>query len=333
MQRKSETKKIGIVVFNRCQVLDATGPAAVFGDANAQLRAVGIDRPGYDVQLIAPDTGPVRTNCGVALVADHALSTRSAKFDILICAGGSGVFDFVANPLNVRAVRRLADNAARIVSVCTGTFVLAESGLLDGRRAVTHWQHCQRLATQYPKIQVESDPIFIKDGNVYTSAGVTAGMDLALAIVEADHGRDVSLAVARSLVMFVKRPGTQTQFSKHLAAQTAAEGSIRNVQMWLLDNLSAQINVDQLAEIASMSPRTFNRRFKTETGMTPARYVTECRVDAARRLLEESPLPIKTVAEKSGFGDEERMRRTFRRLLGVTPDSYRHCFANLDMAS
>jgi len=333
MQRQSETKKIGIVAFKGCQILDATGPAAVFGDANTQLKEMGLDRPGYDVRLIAPASGPVRTNCGLELLADHALSSQNVKFHTLICAGGSGVHDFISNPRDVLALRRLARHAERIVSVCTGTFILAETGVLDGRRAVTHWQHCQRLAANYPQINVESDPIFIKDGNIYTSAGVTAGMDLALALVEADHGRDVALAVARALVMFVKRPGTQAQFSRHLAAQMAPDGSIRDVQMWLLDNLSADINVDRLAEIAAMSPRTFNRRFKTETGMTPARYVTECRVDAARRLLEESPLPIKTVAEKSGFGDEERMRRTFRRLLGVNPDSYRTCFANLDMAS
>lgn len=326
MDTSNNKKRIGIVVFKGCQILDATGPAAVFGDANVHLRDMGMDHAGYDVRLIAPAAGPVRTNCGVALMADHALSSQRLKFHTLICAGGSGVIDFISNPADVLAVRRLARHAERVVSVCTGTFILAETGLLDGRRAATHWAHCQHLATAYPKIKVEPEPIFIKDGNFYTSAGVTAGMDLALALVEADYGRDIALAVARGLVMFVKRPGTQAQFSKHLAAQMAPTGSIRDVQMWLLDNLSASVNVDQLADIAAMSLRSFNRHFKSETGMTPARYVTECRIDAARRLLEESPLSIKSIAEKSGFGDEERMRRAFHRLLGVNPDGYRNRF-------
>ncbi len=328
MNSNHQTKKIGIVVFNGCQILDCTGPAAVFGDANVQLRDMGFDHPGYDIKLIAPQSGPVRTNCGVALMADHSLASQRLEFDTLICAGGSGVHDFIANPPDVLAIRRIARHARRIVSVCTGTFILAETGLLDGRRAVTHWAHCQRLANQYPQIRVEADPIFIKDNDVYTSAGVTAGMDLALALVEEDHGRDIALAVARGLVMFVKRPGTQAQFSKHLAAQMAPAGNIRDVQMWLLDNLSDTISVDEMADKAAMSLRTFNRQFKSETGMTPARYVTECRVDVARRLLEESPLSIKAIAEKSGFGDEERMRRAFRRHLGVSPDGYRNLFAN-----
>lgn len=333
MNAPNKPEKIGIVVFDGCQVLDATGPAAVFGDANVQLRNLGIDTPGYDVRLIAPSSGPVRTNCGVSLVTDYSLPSNKPDYHTLICAGGSGVYDFIENKDHVRDVYRLARKASRIVSVCTGTFVLAETGLLDGKRAVTHWSHCQRLADNYPKIEVDPDPIFIRDGNVFTSAGVTAGMDLALAIVEADHGRDVALAVARSLVMFLKRPGNQAQFSRHLAVQMAPAGSIRDVQVWLLENLTADISVDRLADRAAMSLRTFNRQFKQETGMTPARYVTECRVDVARRLLEESPLPIKTVAGKSGFGDEERMRRAFRKMLGVSPDGYRNLFTNAQDAA
>lgn len=333
MTTSDQIKKIGIVVFKDCQILDATGPAAVFGDANVQLRNIARELAGYDIRLIAPAAGSVRTNCGVALTADHALTSHNLRFDTLICAGGSGVMEFISDADNMRAVRRLAGHAKRIVSVCTGTFTLAEAGLLDGKRAVTHWAHCQSLADRYPDIMVEPEPIFVRDGNVFTSAGVTAGMDLALALVEVDHGRDIALDVARSMVMFMKRPGTQAQYSKHLAAQMAPSGNIRDAQVWLLANLSASVSVDQLAEIAAMSPRTFNRHFKMETGLTPARYITECRVDAARRLLEESPLSIKVVAEKSGFGDEERMRRTFHRLLGVSPDSYRNRFARLQPAA
>lgn len=333
MNTPAKPKKIGIVVFDGCQILDATGPAAVLGDANVQLRNLGAAKPGYEVQLLAPSPGPVLTNCGVSLVADHALSRHTLDYHTLICAGGSGVYDFINHKDHVRDIGRLARNASRIVSVCTGTFVLAETGMLDGKRAVTHWSHCQKLAERYPRIDVDPDPIFIKDGNVYTSAGVTAGMDLALAIVEADHGRNIALAVARSLVMFLKRPGNQAQFSRHLAVQMAPAGSIRDVQVWLLENLSADISVERMADRAAMSLRTFNRQFKQETGMTPARYVTECRLDVARRLLEESPLPIKTVAGKSGFGDEERMRRAFRKMLGVSPDGYRNLFTNTQDAA
>lgn len=332
MNMPHDLRKIGIVVFDGCQIVDATGPAAVFGDANVQLKAMG-RAPGYDVRLIAPKAGPVRTNCGVSLMADHALSAKRITCETLICAGGSGVHDFITETACINSVRRLAARAVRIVSVCTGTFVLAETGLLDGRRAVTHWAHCEHLAKAYPSIDVDPDPIFVRDGNIYTSAGVTAGMDLALALVEADHGRDIALAVARSLVMYVKRPGNQAQFSKHLAVQMAPAGSIRDVQMWLLDNLSRNISVDQMADRAAMSLRTFNRQFKQETGMTPARYVTECRVDTARRLLEESPLAIKTIAAKSGFGDEERMRRAFRKYLGVSADGYRNLFSNTQDAA
>jgi len=246
----------------------------------------------------------------------------------LICVGGKGVTAATADRLTIRWIARAASRAKRVVSVCSGAFLLAEAGILNGRRAVTHWNHCETLATRYPNIHVESDPIFIRDGNVFTSAGVTAGIDLALALVEIDHDRAIALDVARDMVMFMKRPGGQAQFSAHLAAQTVPAGAIRDLQLWLLDHLTEDIDVEAMAARAAMSPRTFNRRFKSQTGQTPAKYIAECRIDSARRLLQESDLPVKSVAAQAGFGLEERMRRAFHRAFGVSPDDYRTRFAS-----
>ena len=327
MKNQLIQKRIGILIFERCQIVDATGAAGVFGSANEILKAAGRKTPYYDLRFVAPTTGRIVTSAGVSLFADHALSSRLVAFDTFICAGGKGTQAFIENAKAVTAVSRIAAHAARVVSVCTGAFVLAKAGVLNGRRAVTHWAYCERLATDYPEVSVDADPIFIKDGHIFTSAGVTAGMDLALALVEADLGRDVALTVARDMVMFFKRPGSQAQFSTHLAAQMAPAGSIRDLQIWLLDNLGRDIDVERLAERTAMSPRTFYRQFKKSTGMTPARFLAHSRLDAARRLVEESPLQIKAIAAECGFGDVERMRRAFQRDFGISPDDYRRRFA------
>lgn len=327
MKNELTQKRIGILIFERCQIVDATGAAGVFGAANEILKADGRKTPFYDLRFVAPTSGRVITSAGVSLFADHALSARLGAFDTFICAGGKGTQAFIENARSVAAVAKVAARATRVVSVCSGAFVLAEAGVLNGRRAVTHWAHCERLAQDYPAITVDADPIFIKDGNVFTSAGVTAGMDLSLALVEADLGRDVALTVARDMVMFFKRPGSQAQFSTHLAAQMAPAGSIRDLQMWLLNNLGHDIDVEKLAEKTAMSPRTFYRQFKKSTGMTPARFLMQSRLDAARRLIEESPLQIKVIAGECGFGDVERMRRAFQRDFGISPDDYRRRFS------
>ncbi|MEX0694942.1 MAG: GlxA family transcriptional regulator [Rhodospirillales bacterium] len=320
-------KRIGILIFERCQIVDATGAAGVFGVANEILKAAGQPSPYYDIFFIAPSAGAIRTSAGVSLFADLSLSSQHAAFDTFICAGGKGTHEFIKNDKAVIAVVNLAERASRVVSVCTGAFILAKAGILNGRRAVTHWAYCEQLAQDYPAISVEADPIFIKDGNVFTSAGVTAGMDLALALVEADLGREIALAAARDMVMFFKRPGSQAQFSTHLSVQMAQSGSIRDVQLWLLDNLGREIDVEKLAEKSAMSSRTFHRHFKKSTGMTPARFLTQSRLDAARRLIEESSLQIKVIAAECGFGDIERMRRAFQRDYGISPDDYRRRFA------
>ena len=230
------------------------------------------------------------------------------------------------NPVVADWVRGVSKSARRIGSVCSGAFVLAHAGLLDGRRVTTHWNSIDRFAAQFPDIEVELDAIYVKDGSIYTSAGVTAGMDLALALVEEDFGRRIALKVARELVMFLKRPGGQSQFSAPLAAQIAERSTNRDLQNWVLDNLAQPLSVEQSADRAGMSMRNFARNFKRETQLTPAEFVERARLDTARRMLEETKQPMKRIASVAGFGDASTLRRAFLRQLGVTPADYRHRF-------
>jgi len=328
MKNSEPTKRVHILIYDHCQIVDATGAAGIFGSANENAKKAGYVNVPYDIKFIAPTTHQVKTSAGVSLYADYILGERIPAADIFICPGGKGKDTLIKDTKAIKTITRLSHKARRVVSVCTGAFILAEAGILDGRRAVTHWAHCTQLANDYPAINVEPEPIFIKDEHVYTSAGVTAGMDLALALVEEDIGRDIALEVARDMVMFFKRPGSQAQFSTHLSAQMAPAGNIRDLQLWLLENLAEDIDVDVLAEKSSMSPRTFYRKFKKSTGLTPARFISQSRLDAARRLIEESPIQIKVIAAKCGFGDVERMRRAFQKDLGISPDDYRRRFAS-----
>jgi transcriptional regulator GlxA family with amidase domain len=243
----------------------------------------------------------------------------------LLVAGGQGVEAAAANPVLVDWVRQRATQARRVASVCTGAFLLAAAGVLDGRRAVTHWKDCARLAQRFPAVRVEADPIFVCDGRVWTSAGVTAGIDLALALVEEDLGRSVALAVARYLVVFLKRPGGQAQFSAALALQ-AADDRFGALHDWINNHLDDALSLSVLAGQAGMSERSFSRRYAQTTGQTPARAIERLRVEAARRLLSESRTPVKRIAQRCGFGSEETMRRSFLRLLAVTPQDYRSRF-------
>jgi transcriptional regulator GlxA family with amidase domain len=223
-------------------------------------------------------------------------------------------------------VREIGSAARRIVSVCTGAFVLAEAGLLDGRRATTHWAACDMLARRFPLVEVDPEPIFVRDGNVVTSAGVTAGMDLALALVEDDLGRDAALTIARHLVMFLRRPGNQTQFSEQLSAQLAHREPIREVQRWVADNPAVDLTVDALARRANLSPRQFARAFAAEVGVTPGKYVDRVRLETARRLLEDTGDGVAEIARRCGYGTAESMRRAFLRTVGVGPAEYRRRF-------
>lgn len=246
--------------------------------------------------------------------------------DTLLVAGSPRIRELEGNARISAWLRSQARRVRRVGSVCSGAFLLAGAGLLDGRRVTTHWNSADRLAATYPSVIVESDRIYIKDGMTYTSAGVTAGMDMALALVEEDFGRAVALQVAREFVMFLKRPGGQSQFSAHLAAQTAERTAIRDAQAWVLQNLDKMLTVDNLAQHVGMSTRNFARQFKKETSTTPAEFVESARVDAARRMLEESSNPLKRVASLCGFGDPNSLRRAFLRRLGVSPADYRRRF-------
>jgi transcriptional regulator GlxA family with amidase domain len=314
---------IEILAFAGVQVLDVTGPLQVFASANEWARDKGKPEP-YLIRLVAPAT-PVVTSSGLALVA-APLSPASGAIDTLVVAGGGGVHVACRDRELVKWVRQRAARARRVASVCTGAFLLGAARLLDGRRAVTHWDDCDTLASRYPATTVEVDPIFVRDGRVWTSAGVTAGIDLALALVEEDIGHAAAMAVARVLVVFLKRPGGQAQFSTTLSLQEGA-AEFERLHGWIAGHLASDLTVPALAARAAMSERSFVRRYRAATGLTPARAVERMRVEAAQQLLVETSLPIKRVAQRCGFGSEETMRQSFQRQLGVSPREYRGRFA------
>ncbi|MGK9235977.1 GlxA family transcriptional regulator [Inquilinus limosus] len=322
---RNSPRRIAVLAFPGVGMLDVVGPLEVFAAASALRRDGGLP-PAYAVEILAARAGPVHADSGLAVVADRGLDRPADDIDTLLVAGGAGIEDAVADPALVAWLRATAPRIRRLGSVCTGALLLAEAGLLDGRRAATHWNWCDRLRRRYPAVRVEPDPIFVRDGPVWTSAGVTAGMDLALALVEADHGRDLALATARDLVMFLKRPGGQSQFSAVLAGQAADRRPLRTLQDWMLTHPDADLSMPALAKRAAMSPRNFARAFRREIGTTPAAYVERLRVEAARRRLEETDLPGETIARACGFGNGDGMRRAFLRRLGVGPREYRERF-------
>jgi transcriptional regulator GlxA family with amidase domain len=275
---------------------------------------------------VAPNGQGVTTSAGLGITAGP-LSGITSEVDTLVIAGGQGVQAAAADPVLVEWVRGRAKHARRTASVCTGAFLLAASGVLNGRRAATHWSFCTEFARRFPAVRVEPDPIFVRDGPIWTSAGVTSGIDLALALVEQDLGRSVALAVARYLVMFLKRPGGQAQFSAALSLQMA-EDKFGALHEWMNRHLAEDISLPVLAHQARMSERSFSRHYVQATGMTPARAVERLRVEAARRLLSESGTPVKRISQRCGFGSEETMRRSFLRLLATTPQDYRARFSS-----
>lgn len=312
-------RRVVIVVFPGVQTLDVTGPAEVFRTASL------IKPPGYEVTVAAADGGPLATST-VSFVPDARLDQITGAIDTLLVAGGTGTRRAEEDRWLVDWIAEASTRSRRVTSVCTGAFLLARAGLLDGRPATTHWASCADLEARYPAVRVERDPIFVRDGNVATSAGVTAGLDLALALVEEDLGRRVALQVARHLVVFLQRPGGQAQFSAQLSAQTADRAPLRELQAWIPDHLDDDLSVPALARRACMSDRNFARAFRRETGRTPGAYVEEARVESARIALETGDLPVETVAQQAGFGTVETMRRAFRRQVGVSPNEYRTRF-------
>lgn len=322
------TRVVLIVAPDPSQELDVSGPTAVFGQAN---RLCGLATPPYAIRVASvSDDGIVRTESGLRLLADapyHRIGEAlPGPIDTLLLAGGAGHRRAAEDGALIQWLREQAPRVRRIGAVCTGAFVLAGTGLLDDCRATTHWRHARQLAQRHPRVHVDADPIWIQAGRFYTSAGVTAGMDLSLALVEDDLGHAVSLAVARELVLFLRRPGNQAQFSTSLQAQAAQAPALRDLQAWMADHLHADLSVEALAERMAMSPRNFARVFSREVGQTPARYVEALRLEAARRLLEQSARRLDAVAWQTGFGNADGMRRAFLRHLGITPDRYRAAF-------
>ena len=308
-----------IVMFAATPVeeLDIVGPWEVFATANSVRGDKG---KAYDLQLVttARDES-FRGDSGLTLSATRNLDEVAGNIDTLMVPGGTGPRS-VCDATNLAWLRSAAARARRVASVCTGAFLLAQAGLLDGRRATTHWMFARDLARRYPRIRVDADPIYIRDGNVYTSAGVTAGMDLALALVEEDLGNNVALEVARRLVLFARRPGGQAQFSALLAAQASDNKAVRELLVWISEHLRSNLSVESMAARVAMSSRNFARVFLRETRMTPAHFVERMRIEAACRNLEATDEGLEAIAARAGFGSAEVMRRAFRRHLGLSPN-------------
>jgi transcriptional regulator GlxA family with amidase domain len=323
IHRAIPAMRIAILAFPRFQLLDVAGPADVFAEASHQLG----DPKAYQVSVISTDEGLLRSSSGLRMAVDATVATHRGRIDTLLVAGSPRRDDMAVDEDLRRWLQRQASTARRYGSVCTGAFALASAGLLDGKRVATHWNSTDLLAADHPDACVEPDAIYVKDGRLFTSAGVTAGMDLALAMVEDDHGRELALRVARQLVMFLKRPGGQSQFSAHLAAQTAERSDVSAIQDYVLAHLRADLSVPALAKRAGMSERTFARVFHDETGTTPAEFVENARIDAARRMAEESDLPAKRLADAVGYANVDGFRRAFGRRLGLTLVEYRRRFA------
>jgi transcriptional regulator GlxA family with amidase domain len=321
-----QPRPIHILAFPNVQLLDVSGPLQVFASANVQMQENGQAAP-YSPIVIAQQDGSIVSSAGLGL---HTHPLPKTPSDTLIVAGGRGVHIALQDPQLLQWVRQQAGSARRVASVCTGAFMLAEAGVLDGHRVVTHWDSCDELARRYPALHVDPEPIFINEDSLWTSAGVTAGIDLALALVEADLGRNIALAVARDLVVFLKRPGGQSQFSTALSMQHATrsqDSRFGDLHAWILDNLASDLSVATLAAQVGMSERSFVRHYRAHTGNTPARAIEQLRVEAARRLLGDSALPIKRIADRCGFGTEETLRRSFLRAVSVTPQAYRERFS------
>jgi transcriptional regulator GlxA family with amidase domain len=329
MSRTSTSRRVAILAFPGVQSLDITGPLEVFHGAGQLIAATRPGEPGYEIRILSRDGAPLESSSGLRIVPDAALIDDVRGLDTLIIAGGSGTRDAVEDPVLIEWIARAASAARRTASVCTGAFLLARAGLLDGRRATTHWSAAELLATINPNVQVDAEPIYLRDGNVWTSAGVTAGMDLALALVEEDLDRKAALTIARHLVLFLRRPGNQSQFSVALASQEPGRDALRETQRLVVQDPAGEHTVEAMAARAHMSTRHFARAFRAETGITPAHYVESVRLEAARRLLEDSADPIAAVAAACGFGTAETMRRSFLRSLQVGPAEYRRRFQTL----
>ncbi|MEQ8266647.1 MAG: GlxA family transcriptional regulator [Parvibaculum sp.] len=323
---RNKPRRVMMLVYDAAQVLDIAGPI--------QLLSTAVILPGgapaYDIELVAEERGPVSTTSGLVLRVDRSIEDVSAAelagLDTLMVTGGQGSRAAMEDERLLAFVRRAALPARRVVSICTGAVILAAAGLLDGRRATTHWAYAPTMRRRFPSVTVEEDAIYVRDGKFWTSAGVTAGMDLALALIEEDTGREMALTLARQHVMYLMRPGGQSQFSAQLAAQHVEDERLARICAFVVENPRADLSVPALAARAAMSERSFARHFVAETGFTPAQFVERARLDEACRRLADGDHSLDAVSADAGFGAAERMRRAFIRHLGVTPGRYRERF-------
>ena len=325
-------RRIAMLVYPNCLSIDAIAPIEVFNFANTSLQLMGrvsLSESVYTVSIVAEKRGPVKTSSGVNLVADRGYDDSNDDIDTLMVAGATHVsyLDAAKQDMNMRNwLIQMMPKVRRMVSICTGALILAECGLLNGRKATTHWMYCDQLAIQNQSIRVEPDKIFVRDGNMYTSGGVTAGIDLALSLVEEDWGWEVAASVARGMLIFMRRPGGQSQFSSYVFNEAKTRKDFRELQAWIVSNPAADLDVEHLAQRMAMSPRNFSRLFCQEVGITPAKFVEHVRLEAARNMMLQTDLPMESVAANCGFSNAEQMRRTFQRILKTTPQEHRSYF-------
>jgi transcriptional regulator GlxA family with amidase domain len=327
----NQVKRIAMLVYDDCDLLDFSGPTAVFHSAARHLIGSGhADDLLYVIEPLSMDGGPVRTMQGIVLGTKAAPELSPGMFDTLIVTGGA--LDHTScDPRILKWIEQASPTARRVASVCCGAFLLGGAGLLDGRRATTHWEDCERLRDSFPLTEVQSDAIFVQDGKFWTAAGITAGIDMALAMVEEDYGHRLALTVARNLVVFLKRPGGQSQFSTMLQSQST-EGPLGSLLAWIVDHPRSDLRAEALADRVNMSLRNFYRAFEAATGDSPANWVEMARVEIAKRLLSHGSEPIEQIAYKAGFASYDTMRKAFARRMGVTPTTYRERFAPRRMA-
>jgi transcriptional regulator GlxA family with amidase domain len=305
-------RKVVIVGPPPVQVLDVTGPLEVFSNG-----------PDYVIQLANPGLErTLQTNRGLLLGDATPVADVYGPIDTLVIAGGPGAESGRHDPNFIAWIAKAAKHSRRVASICTGAFLLAEAGLLNGKQAVTHWSFCDRLAREYPEVAVRPEPIYLRDGSIYTSAGITAGIDLSLALVEEDHGHETALRIARFLVMFLVRPGGQAQYSHMLSHQAIISQPLRELQVWMLEHLREDLTVESLADRIGMSARHFTRVCLRETGMNPGQFVDRMRVEAAQQIIDSSSRGLKEIADSCGFKSADAMRRSFLRVLGVTAGEY-----------
>ena len=325
------TRRIVFVAAPGTEILDLAGPLQVFARASEIfVRQNPGASPVYSVEVAsASHQRSLVTNCGLPITAHKTFRQLSGNIDTLLVAGGTAIENDEVNADVIRWLQITAARTRRIGSVCTGAMLLARAGLLDGRRATTHWNWCEILIRRAPHAEVDRDPIFVRDKNVYTSAGVTAGMDLALALVEEDHGSRLALQVARNLVLYLRRPGGQSQFSAALSLQLTDRKPLLELESWVLDNLNKSLTVPVLAQRVAMSSRNFARIFTREMKTTPAKFVERLRVETARRRLEESQNSMESIASECGFGNVNSMRNVFQRILKIAPGQYRRHFRHV----